>query len=77
MASALSVAEKWMMKKSGILGIVLLVLFANIAAGQTRESNVRNDRRTVEAAGLWIYNDLPRARAEAKRSGRPMLVVFR
>ena len=65
------------MTKLGACGIVLVVLFANIAAGQTRESNVRKDRRTVEAAGLWIYNDLPKAKAEAKRSGQPMLVVFR
>src|SRR6185436_20485538 len=31
----------------------------------------------VEAAGKWIYDDLPRGIDEAKTSGKPLLVVFR
>ena len=27
--------------------------------------------------GFWIYNDLPKARAEAERTGKPLLVIFR
>ncbi len=30
-----------------------------------------------DIAGAWIYDDLPAGFAEAKRSGKPMLVVFR
>ena len=44
---------------------------------QTREQKVRNDKEKVEAEGYWIYNDLPRAFAAAKQSGRPMIVVLR
>lgn len=47
------------------------------AAAQTREEKVRNDRKKVEAEGLWIYNDLPRAFAEGKKTGKPLLVVLR
>ena len=46
-------------------------------AAQTREQKVRGDKAKVEAAGFWIYNDLPRAFAEAKQSNKPLLVVMR
>lgn len=38
---------------------------------------MRADRDRVEAAGTWIYGDLARGIAEAKQSGKPLLVVFR
>jgi len=44
---------------------------------QTREEKVHNDRKNVEAQGLWIYNDLPRVFSDAKTSGKPILVVLR
>ncbi|MCO6457134.1 MAG: PDZ domain-containing protein [Pirellulaceae bacterium] len=57
----------------------LLLLAPNLALaqGQTREQKVRADREKVEAEGFWIYNDLPRAFAEARRTGKPILVVLR
>lgn len=50
---------------------------STISHAQTREEKVREDRKRVEADGYWNYNDLPAAFAEAKRSGKPVLVVFR
>ncbi len=47
------------------------------AQGKSREEKVREDRAKVEAEGFWIYNDLPRGFAEAKRTGKPLLVVLR
>src|SRR3954468_3466950 len=47
------------------------------AGAQTREQKVLNDRNKVEADGLWIYNDLPRGFALARRAGKPLLVVLR
>jgi hypothetical protein len=44
---------------------------------QTRDQKVRGDKAKVEAAGFWIYNDLPKAVAEAKQSGKPIVVVLR
>jgi hypothetical protein len=53
---------------------------SGVAWGQekpTREQKVRGDKTKVEAAGFWIYNDLPKAYAEAKQSGKPIVVVLR
>ncbi len=52
-------------------------LLASAAAAQTREEKVRNDKTKVEAQGYWIYNDMPRAFAEAKKSGKPIVAVLR
>jgi hypothetical protein len=58
-----------------------LVGMATQISGQekkkTREMLVRDDRANVEEDGFWIYNDLPKATAEAKKSGKPLLIVFR
>jgi hypothetical protein len=61
----------------------LLTLLVLVAAGipttaqNPREKKVRDDKQKVEADGYWIYNDLPRAFAEARQSGKPMVVVLR
>jgi hypothetical protein len=47
------------------------------ALAQEREQKVRNDRKTVEEEGYWIYNDLPKALDEAKKTGKPLLVTIR
>ncbi len=44
---------------------------------QTREQKVREDREKVEKVGYWIYNDLAKGFAEAKQSGKPILVILR
>ena len=53
-----------------------LLQAANLSA-QTREQKVRADKARVEAAGFWIYNDLPKAFAEAKETGKPLVVALR
>jgi hypothetical protein len=42
-----------------------------------REGAVRNDRATMEKSSRWIYNDWQKGFEEAKRSGKPLLVVLR
>ena len=42
-----------------------------------REAKVRGDKEHVTTGGAWIYDDLPRGIDEAKKSGKPLLVVFR
>lgn len=44
---------------------------------QDRETIVRDDKAKVEAEGYWLYNNLPGAFAEAKASGKPIIVVLR
>lgn len=52
-------------------------VLATTLLAQDRETKVRNDRKNVEDAGRWIYNDLPKGIAEAKKTGKPLLVIFR
>lgn len=60
-----------------ILVLCFSVCLLAPAFSQTREEIVRNDKKKVEAEGFWIYNDLPKAFAEAKRTGKPIIVVLR
>jgi hypothetical protein len=55
----------------------LLLLVSGLVLAQDRDTKVHNDRKEVQATGLWIYNDLPKGIAEAKETGRPLLIVFR
>jgi len=54
-----------------------LVFVAGHANAQTGEQKVRGDKAKVEADGFWIYNKLPLAMADAKASGKPIIVVLR
>ena len=47
------------------------------AAEESRDAKVITDRKDVLSAGRWIYNDLAKGFAEAKRTGKPLLVVLR
>lgn len=42
-----------------------------------REGAVRGDKAKMEGDERWIYNDIERGFAEAKASGKPLLVVLR
>src|SRR5437763_6465895 len=59
--------------------LIVLTLLPAAAFGQpqNREQKVRDDKAKVEADGYWIYNDLPKAFAEAKATGKPVVVVLR
>ena len=56
---------------------VALCLMPSVLFGQTREEVVRGDKEKVEAAGFWMYNDIPGAFEKAKETGKPIVVVFR
>lgn len=47
------------------------------AAVKDREGAVRGDKAAMENDARWIYNDVDRGFAEAKRTGKPLLVVLR
>ena len=55
----------------------LLAHAISLNAAESRDEKVRKDKLTVEAGGLWIYNNLDMAIAEAKRDDKPILVTFR
>ena len=62
-----------------ILLIFIAVSFVTslYSTAQTRDEMVREDRKKIMKEGFWIYNDLPKAFAKAKQSGKPLLVVLR
>jgi type II secretory pathway component PulC len=64
---------------AGCLAAISAIFFSSGApsAQQTREEKVRADRQKFEADPLWIYNDLAKGFDIAKKSGKPMFVVFR
>lgn len=66
-----------MMRRAAVWSGVLVAAAGSLLQAQDRCTQVLNDRKDVEAAGDWIYNDLERGRAEARKTGQPMLVVFR
>ncbi len=62
-----------------VVALLLTVTFT-VAADpppNPREKKVRDDKVKVEADGFWIYNDLPKAMAEAKKEGKPLVVALR
>ena len=54
-----------------------LTLTLPAPAQNPREKKVRDDKVKVEADGFWIYNNLPKAFAEAKKDAKPIVVVLR
>jgi hypothetical protein len=61
-----------------LLCLVATLLVTGVARGQqTREQQVLADRKKFETDPQWIYNDLSRGFAEAKKTGKPLLVVLR
>ncbi len=62
------------------LSLLLAALLIPSASAETvkdREGAVRKDRATLQDDARWIYNDWQRGFEEAKRTGKPLLVVLR
>lgn len=65
------------MLRSCFLTLLLGAVTAGSAFSQTREEKVLADRKKFQDDPLWIYNDLPRGFAQAKKANKPLLVVLR
>ncbi len=67
-----------LMKVLGLfLTISVFVVTSFAATVKDREAAVRADRATLENSARWIYTDVKRGFAEAKRTAKPLLVVLR
>jgi hypothetical protein len=66
-----------MTRLTSYLAASLIAVVVSATAAEDRRERVLNDRKEIEASGQWIYNDLPKGFAEAARTRKPMLVVFR
>jgi hypothetical protein len=53
------------------------IVFALLAAQDISKEELREGLRDDAAPAPWIYDDLDAARVEAKKSGRPLLVLAR
>ena len=58
------------------MNVALAVCLALLAAPQDKEK-LRTALKDTEIVGNWIYDDLDAGVAEAKKSGKPMMIVFR
>ncbi|MHB8520880.1 MAG: hypothetical protein ACYDH9_08985 [Limisphaerales bacterium] len=60
-----------------VVTALLLATAPLLRAAEDRDAKVRDDLKEVQSVGHWIYNDTPGGFAEAARTGKPLLVVFR
>ncbi|MEX2187215.1 MAG: Trx7/PDZ domain-containing (seleno)protein [Pirellulales bacterium] len=65
-----------MFRYTALVTIVALAT-ASAAQAQDRDTKVRNDRDQLKDSDVWVYNDFDRGVAEAKRTGKPLMVVLR
>ena len=63
---------KWLLVWS-IVGVLPMAADAQ----QDRAKRVQNDRSKFNQDDYWIYNDLDKGIANARATGKPLLVVFR
>jgi hypothetical protein len=56
---------------------IALVAFAILFARMAPAQSLREALKDIPIADHWIYDDLPKAVAEAKETGKPLLVVLR
>src|SRR5688572_9377746 len=57
--------------------VVLICLFVINSAPAAEKSPLGQSLNDIDVADHWIYDDWPRALAEAKATGKPILVVLR
>jgi hypothetical protein len=54
-----------------------MLLLGTLAAQEPAPTELQKSLNDLEVKGPWNYNDLPTGFAQAKKSGKPLLVVFR
>jgi hypothetical protein len=54
-----------------------LVLAVVAASSQDSNEQLRQGLKDTDVHRSWIYNDLDAGFAEAKKTGKPLLIVFR
>src|SRR6185295_10656491 len=68
------------MKPAPLCAALALAFFSATAFAETvkdREGAVRSDKAAMEHDHRWIYNDWQHGFDEAKKTGKPLLVVLR
>ncbi|MHC4136352.1 MAG: hypothetical protein ACYS0K_15375 [Planctomycetota bacterium] len=58
-------------------GVFLLLAHTAVPAQDEHEVAVHDDRTDFGSGGAWVYNDLRRGMALARKGKKPLLVVIR
>lgn len=66
-----------MVQRTILTSCLAWLVLSSWSLAQDRATKVRNDRKTVEGEGYWIYNDLDKGFEEAAKAAKPLLVVIR
>ena len=56
-------------------GLISTAIYS--ATVKDREGAIRNDKAKMESNARWIYSDINKGFEEAKKSGKPLMVVLR
>ena len=60
-----------------LLTLAMALATSSSKAQDKRDAMVTNDRSAMQDSKLWIYNDIKDGFALARKTGKPLLVVFR
>ena len=61
-----------------VCAVVLTLCHASAClAGENRDEMVRSDKKKMDGDESWIYNDFAKGLEEAKKAGKPLMVVMR
>lgn len=61
---------------AAVIGLLLGWVVSKACVGQV-PGTLREEIMDMEVHSAWIYDDLPRAFAQAREASKPLLVVFR
>ncbi len=59
------------------LCVTLGLLCSLQLVAEDRDKKVRDDKAVVQKAGRWVYDDMEQGIALAKKTGKPLMIVFR
>ncbi|OHB76624.1 MAG: hypothetical protein A2Z34_04010 [Planctomycetes bacterium RBG_16_59_8] len=59
------------------LASLLFALTTSARAPQETDEQLKKNLRDKGLVGTWIYDDIEEGYAEAKKSGKPLMIVFR
>lgn len=57
--------------------LVLLLSACAVYFAQDSGNKLQKALKDEDLVGPWIYDDIPAGFAEAKRTGKPLMIVFR
>jgi hypothetical protein len=63
--------------RTGFLSVLVIAAGGFLGGPSAAKTPLGESLKDIDVAEHWIYDDLPRAKAEAKSSGKPLMVVLR